>query len=90
MQVGTGFTSVGSIPMARSRWENTNVVVEARAPEIVEFHTEAVVVWRSGKRTEARYEHRYEIAPERDGIARRLPAAPDGRSRTRRSGCARR
>lgn len=64
MQVGTEFTSVGSIPMALSRWENTNVVVEARRPEIVEFHTEAVVVWRTGKRTEARYEHRYEIAPD--------------------------
>ncbi len=67
MQVGTGFTSVGSIPMARSRWENTNMVVEAERPEIVEFHTEAVVVWRSGKRTEGLYEHRYEIAPAGTG-----------------------
>jgi hypothetical protein len=39
-------------------------VVEARRPEFVEFRTEAVVVWRTGKRTEARYEHRYEIAPD--------------------------
>jgi hypothetical protein len=67
MEAGTEFTSVGSIPMARSRWENDNVVVEARRPEIVEFHTDAVVVWRSGKRTEARYEHRYEIAPDGSG-----------------------
>ena len=39
--VGTGFTSVGSIPMARSRWENENQVVEARPPEVLQFHTEA-------------------------------------------------
>jgi hypothetical protein len=67
VETGTEFTSVGSIPMARTRWENHNVVVEARRPEVLEFHTGAVVVWRTGKRTEARYEHRYEIEPERTG-----------------------
>lgn len=61
LETGTEFTSVGSIPMARSRWENQNEVVEARSPEILEFHTDGLIVWRSGKRTEARYEHRYEI-----------------------------
>ena len=61
LEPGTEFTSVGSIPMARARWENSNVVVEARRPEVLEFHTEAVTVWRSGERTEAVYEHRYEI-----------------------------
>lgn len=65
--IGTEFTSVGSIPMARSRWENMNEVVEARPPEVLEFYTEAVVVWRTGKRTEARYEHRYEISPDGTG-----------------------
>jgi hypothetical protein len=67
LEAGSEFTSVGSIPMARSRSENGNEVVEARRPEILEFHTDAVVVWRSGKRTEARYEHRYEIRPEGTG-----------------------
>jgi len=64
LETGTEFTSVGSIPMARSRWENSNVVVDARRPEALEFHTEAVAVWRSGERTEAVYEHRYEIVPD--------------------------
>ena len=67
METGTEFTSVGSIPMARARWENDNVVVEARRPEVLEFHTDALVVWRSGKRTEARYEHRYEITSDGTG-----------------------
>lgn len=67
VETGTEFTSMGSIPMARSRWENQNTVVEARRPEVLEFHTEAVVVWRTGKRTEARYEHRYEIEAETTG-----------------------
>jgi hypothetical protein len=47
------------------RWENQNEVVEARRPETMEFHTDGLVVWQSGKRTEARYEHRYE--PEGTG-----------------------
>ena len=64
LETGTEFTSVGSIPMARARWENSNVVVEARRPEVLELHTEAVAVWRSGERTEAVYEHRYEILPD--------------------------
>ena len=89
MEAGAEFTSVGSMPMARSRRENDNVVVEARRPEVVEFHTDAVVVWRNGERTEARYEHRYEISP--DGEARTLPTgSPRRRSRTPQCGCARR
>lgn len=67
VETGTGFTSVGSIPMARARWENQNEVVEARRPESLEFHTDGLIVWRSGKRTEARYEHRYEIRSDGTG-----------------------
>jgi hypothetical protein len=67
LETGTEFTSVGSIPMAMSRWENQNHVVEARPPETLEFHTDSLVVWRSGKRTEARSEHRYEIRPDSTG-----------------------
>jgi Polyketide cyclase / dehydrase and lipid transport len=67
VEPGTPFTSVGSIPMALSRWENRNKVVEARSPEVLEFHTGAVVRWRTGRRTEARYEHRYEIEPDGTG-----------------------
>ncbi len=67
LETGTEFTSVGSIPMALTRWENQNEVVEARRPEVLELRTEAVAVWRSGERTEAVYEHRYEIVPDGKG-----------------------
>ena len=67
LELGTEFESVGSIPMALVRWENHNEVVEARRPEVLEFHTEAVAVWRSGERTEALYEHRYEIVSDGTG-----------------------
>ena len=67
LEAGTEFTSVGSIPMARTRWENQNEVTEARRPEVVEIRTEAVAVWRSGERTEAVYEHRYQIVPDGTG-----------------------
>ena len=87
LETGTEFTSVGSIPMARSRWENSNVVVEARRPEVLEFHTEAVAVWRSGSGAEAVYQHRYEIVPRRDGVARHLPAVPPDGDREP-AGCA--
>ncbi len=60
--------------MALARWRNQNKVIEARPPGILEFHTDAVAVWRTGKRTEARYEHRYEIRSEGTGsrVAYRL------------------
>jgi hypothetical protein len=67
LETGTEFTSVGSIPMALARWENQNEVVEARRSDVLEFHTDAVAVWRSGERTEASYEHRYEIVPDGKG-----------------------
>ena len=67
LKTGSEFTSVGSIPMARSRWEDHSEVVEARPPEVLEFVTDSLVVWRSGKRTEAVWEHRYEITPDGSG-----------------------
>jgi Polyketide cyclase / dehydrase and lipid transport len=70
LEAGTTFTSVGSVPMSLSRSENENEVIEARRPEILEFHTNALIVWRSGKRTEARYGHRFEI--EADGTGSRV------------------
>jgi len=66
-KVGTEFTSVGSIPMTRRRWENHNRVVVAQPPAVLEFHTIARVARRPGKGTEGTYEHRYEIEPEGTG-----------------------
>jgi hypothetical protein len=67
LDAGTTFTSVGSVPVSLSRSENENEVVDARPPQILEFHTNALIVWRSGKRTEARYEHRFEIGSDGTG-----------------------
>lgn len=39
----------------------------ADRPAVVEFHTDGVAVWPSGRRTEARWEHRYDIEPAADG-----------------------
>jgi hypothetical protein len=67
LQVGTGFTSVGSIPMTRARWEDRSEVVEARRPDVLAFVTDGVILWPMGRRTEARWEHRYEIRPDGRG-----------------------
>jgi hypothetical protein len=67
MQAGSEFTSIGTIPMSTSRWEDSSVVVRAEPPRVLEFHTDGVVTWPSGRRTRARWEHRYEIEPDLAG-----------------------
>jgi Polyketide cyclase / dehydrase and lipid transport len=67
MRAGTGFTSVGSMPMTRTRWQDHSVVVQADRAAVIEFHTTGVAAWPSGRRTEARWEHRYDIEPAGDG-----------------------
>jgi len=66
LRLGTEFDSRGSMPMTRARWEDHNVVVRAD-PALVEFHTASIAVWPTGRRTVARWEHRYEIAPDGAG-----------------------
>jgi uncharacterized protein YndB with AHSA1/START domain len=67
LEVGSRFTSVGTVPMTRARSEDSSEVIQARRPEILEFVTDMVIVWRAGKRTEARFEHRYTIEPDGEG-----------------------
>ncbi|HEX6873077.1 MAG TPA: SRPBCC family protein [Micromonosporaceae bacterium] len=67
MRTGAEFTSVGSMPMTRTRWQDHSVVVQADRAAVIEFHTDGVAVWPSGRRTEARWEHRYDIEPATDG-----------------------
>lgn len=67
IQVGTEFDSVGQIPMATSRFRNRNTVVEARPAQVLAFYTESTIDWRSGRRSEASYEHRYGIEPAGTG-----------------------
>jgi hypothetical protein len=67
MRAGAEFTSVGSMPMTRTRWQDHSVVVRADQAAVIEFHTDGVAVWPSGRRTEARWEHRYDIEPAADG-----------------------
>ncbi len=67
MLAGTEFTSIGSMPMTRTRWQDHSVVVQADRAAVIEFHTDGVAVWPSGRRTEARWQHRYDIEPAADG-----------------------
>ncbi len=51
MRTGAQFTSVGSMPMTRTRWQDRSVVVRADRAAVFEFHTDGVAVWPSGRRT---------------------------------------
>jgi hypothetical protein len=64
---GSGFVSVGTIPMSRSRWQNRNRVTIAERPQTVEIVTDARATWRKRKPTDAVYRHRYEIEPLEGG-----------------------
>ena len=85
--VGTEFTSAGSIPMTTSQWIDRSVVVAAESPAVLEFHTDSVAVWSTGKQTKARWEHRYDIQADGTGcrVAYRLrrTAMADGPLRMR-------
>jgi hypothetical protein len=77
MQAGSKFTSVGTIPMSMSRWEDSSVVVHAEPPRVLEFHTDGLVARPTGRQTRARWEHRYEIEADPAGsrVAYRLRRA---------------
>jgi hypothetical protein len=64
--VGTVFSSTGSIPMSGKHWEDRSRVTVAVRPSTFEFVTEARV--GIGTRAmHARYVHRYEIAATKGG-----------------------
>ena len=60
--VGTTFSSTGTIPMSRRRWEDRSTVTVAAIPSAFEFVTDA----RAGAMA-TRLVHRYEIAPSGTG-----------------------
>ncbi len=63
---GTTFTTRGSIPMSRKRWEDISTVTAAARPSAFEFVTEGRV--GSGRKAMvARFTHRYEVAPAEGG-----------------------
>jgi len=65
-QVGTEFTSIGQIPMNRTRWENRNVVTAADRPRVFEITTEGRIPWPKGAAGEGTFINRYEISPAGD------------------------
>jgi Polyketide cyclase / dehydrase and lipid transport len=67
LTAGVEFTSVGAIPMARAHWADRSVVVRAEPATLLEFHTDSAIDWARGRRTRARWEHRYEISAEGAG-----------------------
>ena len=65
-QIGSIFSSTGSIPMSARRWHDRSTVTLAERPSRFEFKTEA----RAGdgdSATVATYAHRYDIEPTADG-----------------------
>lgn len=67
LDVGTEFSSVGTMPMTRVRANDRSVVVRAEPGAVLEFHTTSTVAWPGGRRTEARWEHEYRIEPDGTG-----------------------
>ena len=65
-EVGTHFSSTGTIPMSRKQWEDSSIVTVAVRPSTFEFVTEGRVGIGSSA-MHARYVHRYEIAPTKGG-----------------------
>lgn len=63
--VGTTFSSTGTIPMSGRRWKDRSTVTAADRPGKFEFTTDA----QAGERNAmtARYRHRYEISPAAGG-----------------------
>ena len=59
-QVGTVFSSTGTIPMSVRRWHDRSVVKVADRPRTFEYLTEAST---GPKGMAARYSHRYELVP---------------------------
>ena len=67
LDVGTEFSSVGTMPMTKTRANDRSVVVRAEPGAVLEFHTTSTAAWPGGLRTEARWEHEYRIAPDGTG-----------------------
>jgi len=65
-RAGTVFTTTGTIPMSAKRWEDRSTVTVADRPSTFEFVTEAHA-GRGSNAMQARYVHRYELAPTQTG-----------------------
>jgi hypothetical protein len=65
-EVGTVFSSTGTIPMSRKHWEDRSTVTVAVRPSTFEFVTEARVGLGS-RAMHAQYVHRYDIAATQRG-----------------------
>lgn len=66
-QVGTVFQSVGTIPMASTRWQNHSTVTKAARPTLFEVTTEGRIPWRKGAPGEGTFINVFEIEPAGTG-----------------------
>ena len=66
-QVGTRFSSVGTIPMLKARWENDNTVTTASRPSVFEVTTEGRISWKKRPHGEGTFVNRFEIQPDGSG-----------------------
>jgi hypothetical protein len=65
--VGTKFTSEGTIPMTRGRWEDESEVTAADRPAVFEVTTRGRIRWPKRPHAQGLLVHRYEIARHRGG-----------------------
>ena len=67
VMVGTEFTSTGTIPMHRTRFDNRNTVTKADRPRVFEITTESTIPWRRRASGQGSFINRFEISPDGDG-----------------------
>ena len=71
VDVGSTWSSVGTLPMNRHGWHDHSRVTVADGPQRFEYVTEARIPRSGGKADrEATYRHRYDICPEGDSGSR--------------------
>jgi hypothetical protein len=66
-EVGAAFSSVGTIPMNRSRFDNLNTVTEADAPHVFQIRTESTIAWPRRAPGRGTFVNTFEIFPDGDG-----------------------
>lgn len=64
---GTAFTSIGTIPMNRSRFDNRNTVTRADPPRVFEITTESTIAWPKRTPGHGTFVNRFEISAEGEG-----------------------
>jgi uncharacterized protein YndB with AHSA1/START domain len=66
-EVGTKFSSIGTIPMNSARFHNENTVTSADRPRTLEVTTEGRIPWKKRAPGDGTFINRFEITPHGGG-----------------------